>query len=94
MQAGIAHGSVDDFYYLSRACLVKDEAQFDRFDRAFAAYFKGVDSLDDALTRLFEANIPEEWLQKLAEKILTDEEKAQIEALGGWEKLMETLDSV
>ncbi|MFN7221001.1 MAG: vWA domain-containing protein [Burkholderiales bacterium] len=91
MQAGLAHGSVDDFYYLSRACLVKDEAQYDRFDRAFASYFKGVDSLDDALTRLFEANIPEEWLQKLAEKILTDEEKAQIEALGGWDKLMETL---
>ena len=91
MQAGIAHGSVDDFYYLSRTCLVKDEANFDRFDRAFGAYFKGMESLDDALARAFKQEIPEEWLRKLAEKLLTDEEKAQVEALGGWDKLMETL---
>ena len=91
MQAGIAHGSVDDFYYLSRTCLVKDEANFDRFDRAFGTYFKGMESLDDALARAFKQEIPEEWLRKLAEKLLTDEEKAQVEALGGWDKLMETL---
>jgi uncharacterized protein with von Willebrand factor type A (vWA) domain len=87
LDKGVIHGNVDDFYFLSRACLVKDEAHFDRFDRAFAAYFKGVEALDAVLP----ANIPEEWLRKLAEKLLTDEEKAQIEALGGWEKLMETL---
>ena len=87
MDQGVIHGSVDDFYYLSRICLVKDEANFDRFDRAFAAYFKGVEALDAVLP----ADIPEEWLRKLAEKLLSDEEKAQVEALGGWDKLMETL---
>lgn len=87
MQKGVIYGSVDDFYYLSRICLVKDEAHFDKFDRAFASYFKGVEALDDALSAL----IPEEWLEKLAERVLSDEEKAQIEALGGWDKLMETL---
>ncbi len=87
MDKGVIHGSVDDFYYLSRTCLVKDESNFDRFDRAFAAYFKGVEALDAVLP----ADIPEEWLRKLAEKLLSDEEKAQVEALGGWDKLMETL---
>lgn len=91
MQKGVAYGNVDDFYYLSRTCLVKDEANFDRFDRAFGQYFKGMENLDAALTKLFEQEIPAEWLQKLAEKLLTDEEKAQIKSLGGWEKLMETL---
>ena len=66
---------------------MKDEAYFDRFDRAFAAYFKGVEAIPDAIV----TEIPAEWLQKLAERWLTDEEKAMIEALGGWEKLMETL---
>ena len=91
MQKGVAYGNVDDFYYLSRTCLVKDEANFDRFDRAFGQYFKGMENLDAALTKLFEQEIPAEWLQKLAEKPLTDEEKAQIKSLGGWDKLMETL---
>ena len=87
MEQGVIHGSVDDFYHLSRICLVKDEANFDRFDRAFAAYFKGVAALDAVLP----ADIPEEWLKKLAERLLSEEEKAQVEALGGWDKLMETL---
>jgi uncharacterized protein with von Willebrand factor type A (vWA) domain len=87
MQKGVIYGSVDDFYYLSRICLVKDEAHFDKFDRAFSSYFKGVEALDAALSTL----IPEEWLKKLAERVLSEEEKAQIEALGGWDKLMETL---
>ena len=87
MQKGVIHGSVDDFYHLARICLVKDEANFDRFDRAFAAYFKGVEALD----ALLPADIPEEWLKKLAERLLSEEEKAQVEALGGWDKLMETL---
>ena len=91
MQAGIAHGSVDDFYFLSRICLVKDEANFDRFDRAFGAYFKGMENLDAALAKAFQKEIPDEWLKKLAEKLLSEEEKAQIEALGGWDKLMDTL---
>jgi uncharacterized protein len=91
LQAGMACGNVDEFYYLSRACLVKDETHFDRFDRAFARYFKGVEALDAALAAISPQKIPEEWLAKLAERILSAEEKAQIEALGGWEKLMATL---
>ena len=82
----VVSGSVDDFYYLSRACLVKDEKYFDRFDRVFGAYFKGVLDVEGIA-----ALIPEEWLKKLAEKNLTDEEKKLVEALGGWDKLMETL---
>jgi uncharacterized protein with von Willebrand factor type A (vWA) domain len=83
----IAGYSVDEFYYLSRACLVKDEALYDRFDRVFGAHFKGIEALfgDDI------AEIPEDWLRKQLERNLSDEEKARIEALGGWEKLMETL---
>jgi hypothetical protein len=86
LQSGLAYASVDDFYYLARITLVKDETNFDKFDRAFSEYFKGVTRLDG----LF-AEIPEAWLKKLAEKNLTDEEKALIQALGGWDKLMETL---
>ena len=87
MDAGLAEYSVDDFYYLSRACLVKDEKNLDKFDRVFASVFKGLESPADGI----EAEIPEEWLRKLAERFLTPEEMAEIEALGGWEKLMETL---
>jgi hypothetical protein len=78
---------VDEFYYLSRAALVKDERNLDKFDRVFGRVFKGLENLEPDLV----AQIPEEWLRKLAEKYLTEEEKKQIEALGGWEKLMETL---
>ena len=87
LDKGVIHASVDDFYTLSRLCLVKDEAYFDRFDLAFAAYFKGIASIPDAIV----AEIPHEWLRKMAERWLSDEEKARIESLGGWEKLMETL---
>ena len=87
MQADLASRRVDDFYYLSRACLVKDEANLDRFDQVFGHVFKGLESVGEGI----EAEIPEEWLRNLAEKFLTEEEKAQIEALGGFEKLMETL---
>jgi uncharacterized protein len=87
MDKGVAGRSVDDFYYLARASLVKDESQLDRFDRIFAAYFKGVeDSLGESVTE-----IPEEWLRKLSELELTDEERARIEALGGFEALMKAL---
>src|SRR5215217_2242749 len=78
--------SVDDFYYLSRIALVKDEANFDKFDRAFAEFWQGVETIPG-----IEAEIPLEWLLKQVELTLTEEEKKQIEALGGWEKLMETL---
>jgi uncharacterized protein len=86
LQKRVVSGNVDDFYYLARACLVKDEKYFDRFDRAFGAYFKGVLDVEGIA-----ALIPEEWLKKLAEKHLTEEEKKLVEALGGWDKLMETL---
>jgi hypothetical protein len=79
--------SVDDFYFLSRAALVKDERHIDRFDRVFGHVFKGLDYVGDAA----EAAIPAEWLKALTEKYLTEDEKAEIEKLGGWDKLMETL---
>ncbi len=87
MDREVAGYRVDDFYYLSRASLVKDERNLDKFDRVFAEVFKGIEALDEAI----DEEIPEEWLRKLAEKMLTEEEKAKIEALGGWEKVMETL---
>ncbi|MFN3853973.1 MAG: vWA domain-containing protein [Phreatobacter sp.] len=87
LDADIIERSPTDFYYLSRATLVKDERNIDKFDKVFGATFKGLETLAEG----FEANIPEEWLRKLTEKFLTEEEKAQIEALGGWDKLMETL---
>ncbi|WP_425086675.1 vWA domain-containing protein [Stappia sp.] len=87
LKADLAGRQVEDFYYLARACLVKDEANLDKFDRIFGHTFKGLD-----LGSAIEAEaLPEDWLRKLAEKHLTEEEKAQIEALGGFEKLMETL---
>ncbi len=78
---------VQDFYYLSRAALVKDERHLDKFDRVFGHVFKGVENTGEAIN----AEIPAEWLKLLTERFLTDEEKAQIEALGGWDKLMQTL---
>jgi uncharacterized protein len=87
LDRGVIHGSVDDFYTLARLTLVKDEAYFDRFDVAFAAYFEGVQAIPDALV----TQIPAEWLKKLAERWLTDEEKKHVEALGGWDKIMEML---
>ena len=81
----VAYASLDDFYYLSRAILVKDEKHYDKFDRAFDIYFKGIESLDDILEML----IPEEWLKAEFEKHLTEEELAQIKTLGGLEKLLE-----
>ncbi|KRH99085.1 VWA domain-containing protein [Curvibacter sp. PAE-UM] len=77
--------SMDDFYYLSRTTLVKDEKHYDKFDRAFAAYFKGVEMLTD-----FTKDVPLEWLRKNLELNLSPEEKAAIEKLG-WDELMETL---
>lgn len=90
MQAGVAEYNIDDFYYLGRSTLVKDERHLDRFDRVFGEFFKGLEPTEEDLAGATR-ELPEEWLRKLAEKLLTDEEKKQIEALGGFEKLMETL---
>lgn len=87
MQKGVAGHSVEDFYYLARATLVKDESELDRFDRIFGAYFKGV---EDTLVDLLE-NVPDEWLRRQVELLLSEEERAEIEALGGFEALMEAL---
>jgi hypothetical protein len=86
MSKNVIEPSIDQFYYLARAALVKDESHYDKFDRVFAEFFKGVESLVGA-----EVDIPLEWLMKQAELNLSPEEKALIESLGGWEKLMETL---
>ena len=77
---------IEEFYYLSRAALVKDERNFDKFDRVFSEYFKGVEALGEALF----SEIPEEWLRREIEKVLSTEERAQLDKMG-WEKLMETL---
>ncbi len=87
LEKDLAEKRVEDFYHLARLCLVKDEKFLDRFDRVFGHVFKGLDLMSEAT----EAEIPEEWLRKLAERFLTEEEKAKIQALGGFEKLMETL---
>ncbi len=80
----VVSSSLDDFYALARACLVKDEQHFDRFDLAFGSYFKGVNAIFD-----FRTEIPEEWLRKELELHLTDEDRQAVEALGGWDTLME-----
>jgi uncharacterized protein with von Willebrand factor type A (vWA) domain len=79
----VAENSIDDFYFLARTCLVKDETHYDKFDQAFGEYFKGVTQIPG-----LEADIPEEWLKMLMKKHLTPEEKAKLEKLG-WDKLME-----
>lgn len=89
VEAGHAHFAMEDFYYLSRSALVKDERNLDKFDLVFGEVFKGIETPPDAEDAGHD--IPEEWLRKIAEKVLTEEEKKQIEALGGFEKLMETL---
>jgi len=88
MKAGVPEFSVDNFYYLARSALVKDERNLDKFDQVFGHCFKGLEAIN-----LEEegAEIPEEWLRKLAELYLSEEEMAEIEAMGDWNKLMETL---
>jgi len=87
MRAGVADYSVEDFYYLARATLVKDERHLDKFDRVFAACFKGAELPEGVAV----TTLPEEWLRKLAEKLLSPEEMAQIQALGGFEAIMQRL---
>ena len=87
MDADLAGRKVEEFYYLSRSTLVKDERNLDKFDRVFGTVFKGVQSVAEGV----EAEVPEDWLKLLTQKYLSEEEKAQIESMGGWDKLMETL---
>ncbi|WP_283966236.1 VWA domain-containing protein [Tritonibacter sp. AK171] len=90
LKAGLATYDVEAFYYLARAVMVKDERNLDKFDRAFAATFEGLDQIP-ASAVMEAVDIPEDWLRKMAEKHLSAEERAEIEALGGFDKLMETL---
>ncbi len=87
LQADLADQRVEHFYYLSRAALVKDERHLDKFDQVFGHVFKGLELMSDAA----EANIPEEWLRAISSLYLSEEEKKKIEALGGWDKIMEEL---
>jgi uncharacterized protein len=87
LEARLASVSAQDFYYLARACLVKDERHYDRFDRVFAQLFQGA---EQSFTQLA-ATVPAEWLQSLAARVFSEEERRRIEALGGWDELLETL---
>ncbi|MDH4260791.1 MAG: VWA domain-containing protein, partial [Gammaproteobacteria bacterium] len=87
LQARLIGPSVEEFYWLARAVLVKDERHFDRYDQVFAAHFRGIEMAFEALI----AEIPADWMRKSLELSLSDEDKARIAALGGWDKLMETL---
>ncbi|MBV1926460.1 MAG: VWA domain-containing protein [Rhodobacteraceae bacterium] len=90
MRKGLATYDIEAFYYLARAAMVKDERNIDKFDRAFGASFKGLEEITDEQV-LNAVDIPADWLKKMAEKHLSEAEKAEIDALGGFEKLMETL---
>ena len=87
LDADLANQRVEDFYYLSRTALVKDERHLDKFDQVFGYVFKGLDLMADA----DEAEIPEEWLRTMSQLYLSEEEKRKIEELGGWDKIMEEL---
>ena len=85
LEKQLVYANIDDFYYLSRAILVKDEKHYDKFDKAFDIYFKGIEKLED----IFQALIPEDWLRKAFEKELDPEELKKIKSLGGLDKLLE-----
>lgn len=87
LEADLASRRVEDFYYLARAALVKDERHLDKFDQVFGHVFKGLDLMSETL----EANIPEEWLRTVSQLHLSEEEKKQIEEMGGWDKIMDEL---
>ncbi|MFV0411006.1 MAG: vWA domain-containing protein [Paracoccus sp. (in: a-proteobacteria)] len=90
LSAGVASTSPDEFYHFARACLVKDERHIDRFDRAFAETFAGLDEIPVEAV-LDQVDLPRDWLEKLAEKILSDAEKAEIDKTGSFEALMDKL---
>jgi len=87
LNARVAGTSPEGFYYLARMALVKDERHFDRFDRVFAEHFEGAERIFERIV----AELPADWLQALSERLLSEEEKQRIEALGGWDKLLDTL---
>jgi uncharacterized protein len=87
LEARIVATSPEEFYYLARMALVKDERHFDRFDRVFAEFFQGAEKVFERIV----AELPADWLKALTERLLTEEEKKKVEALGGWDKLLETL---
>jgi uncharacterized protein with von Willebrand factor type A (vWA) domain len=87
LEARLGGYSPEDFYYLARTALVKDERHFDRFDRVFARHFEGAENFFQELVK----ELPESWLKQLGERLFSDEEKARVAGLGGWQKLMETL---
>src|SRR5688572_2166918 len=87
LQARLAALSAEEFYYLARLALVKDERHFDRFDRVFAEHFAGAEKLFERIV----AELPDDWLRALGERLLSEEEKARLQGLGGWQKLMDTL---
>jgi len=89
MNRGLSSYKVDQFYYLARSCLVKDERNLDKFDQVFGSFFEGLEFTSDGEKMITE--IPEEWLKSLAEHVLTSEEMSKIQAAGGFEKLMEEL---
>ena len=89
MQRKVISPSIDDFYHLSKTSLIKDERNFDKFDRAFGAYFKGIESIAE-----LSLEVPEDWLKRMMQREFTAEEKAAIEALGGLDKLMERLREI
>ncbi|MDB5428971.1 MAG: hypothetical protein JWP35_87, partial [Caulobacter sp.] len=88
LDKGVIERKVEDFYFLSRSALVKDEKNLDKFDQVFGHVFKGLEKID---LEGVPADIPAEWLKKMSDQFLTEEEKAQIEAMGGFDKLMEAL---
>jgi uncharacterized protein with von Willebrand factor type A (vWA) domain len=87
LEARLAEYSPEDFYYLARMALVKDERHFDRFDRVFARHFEGAQEVFEKIM----AELPPEWLRQITERLLSDEEKRRVEALGGWDRLLDTL---
>ncbi|MET3615442.1 uncharacterized protein with von Willebrand factor type A (vWA) domain [Rhizobium aquaticum] len=91
MEQGLVDFDVEGFYYLSRATLVKDERFIDRFDQVFSQVFKGLEAVSGSADAVDPTDIPDEWLRRMAEKFLTEEEKAMVKSLGGFEALMETL---
>ena len=87
LERGVVDNDVEQFYHFARIALVKDEQYYDRFDAVFATFYNGVQNAFGEIS----ATIPDEWLRKQLERHLSDEEKALVQSLGGWEKLMETL---
>ena len=87
LEARIVASSPEEFYYLARIALVKDERHFDRFDRVFAEHFQGAEKLFERIV----AELPADWLKAITERLLTEEEKKKVESLGGWDQLLKTL---